>query len=197
MVQATYIECTCGSCRLILADDLPLCHLACVCEDCVKFMQYLHSSGGAVPIDIVNAYYMKADILEVYGIDYIGSLKLRSDSDTVRTYCKQCFSVLGIYHKLMRNSVFASWPNFCKTSYNLSVPISAYIYVDNLTKCDKLLGEGVPTIGSLYSKSEFKKFMDIEEVANTFKPIKHVLKGISFKDLLKKIGQPKYIFSGR
>ena len=195
MFQSAYIKCACGSCGLILVEDKPLCHLACACEDCARFMQYLHSSGGGVPVDVVRAYYIRAYILDVFGIDYMGSLKLGSDSETIRTYCKECFSVLGIYHKLMRDSVFASWPDFCEMSYNLSVPISAYIYVTDPLLYAELSGEEIPIIGSLYSKSEFKKFIDIEEVAHTFKPTKNVSEAIRFKDLLERLGEPKVIVS--
>jgi hypothetical protein len=185
------ITCRCGRCALGLADGMPTMHILCGCEDCRQALQWGHAKGGARPDPLPSLHYMKSDIIDIKGRDYMIAVKLREDGRSRRVYCRECHSVLGVDHPVYKDRVFMNYPKHCVTAGCLDVPVSLMLFMhDYPSELGPVPEERVPVFQSLRFVQEQDRLRLIEGIANCwFKEREQPPVGMTFTALIASLGE--------
>jgi len=86
-IKEAVIECKCGSSALTVADGKVVLYFQCGCDDCRQALQWGHMKGGVEPDPLPQLYYMRSDIVDVKGKDYMKAFKIREDGRSTRISC--------------------------------------------------------------------------------------------------------------
>ena len=179
------IECNCEKCKIFLNENKIYYSLFCGCEDCRQAGQWGHSKGGPLPDRLQKLIYVRSDIKDVEGIEYMHAYQLRNNSSSTRIYCKECYSIIGIDHINYKDIVFMLIPKLCKTDLDLSIkPVAAIFMNDYPYKDISMISDDVLFL---------KDFKD-ENINNKYNALMSPLRakylkprGISFKQLIKEV----------
>ena len=182
------IECKCGRCSITVADGKATCHFQCGCEDCRQAIQYGHVKGGDQPVPLPELYYMRSDLVDVKGKEYMHAFKLREDGDSTRVYCTECYSILGVDHPAYEDNVFLNFPEYCNNQGDLSIPLVAYVMmVDYTEDIGPLPEEDVPLFTTLRFEQEQQRLWSIAVVGDSFREPEGPIEGITFSALIKEL----------
>ncbi len=180
------IACKCGKCQLILGDRRALKYLRCGCEDCRQALQWGHLNGATVPDDLPHLYYVRSDIIGAKGKQHMKVFKLRKDGRSSRLYCKECYSLMGIDHPNYKSEIFLIFPKHCKTNCDLSVPLTAIIFLNDYPTDFALPPSDVPSFYSLSDDQERKRFLSLP--GNILEFPSEPSQGESFTSFLQDLG---------
>ena len=176
-LQPGTIGCHCGKCEITVADNRAVQYFRCGCEDCRQGIEW-----GAVkkttkpsictvePDQLPHLYYIPADIISVEGKEFLSAYKLREDGRSTRLYCNQCWSLIGVDHPAYQSNVFLIFPKHCVAECDLSVPLTAILFMKDYPKDYELSPE-----------DEVPRFYSFEYIKDT-------LKGGLFEVVEKELG---------
>ena len=188
------VGCICGKCKLSVADSKAIQYFRCGCEDCRQGMEWAQTHGGVKPDQLPHAYYIPADIISVKGKEFMKTFMLREDGRSTRLYCGKCWSLIAIEHPSYQSNVFLINPKHCKTDCDLSVPLTAIIFMkDYPEEYEAPPEDDVPLFYSFEYDQERNRFFSLPTVANTFKQRANSLKGTSFTSLIHSFGDPEIL----
>lgn len=166
-------------------------HLLCGCEDCRQALQWAHTKGGAMPVDLPRVYYLPSDILEVIGQDQMILVKLRADGVSERIFCRNCYSIIAIDHPDYGDSVLMIFEGYCMTDADLSAPLSMMLYMhDYPESAGPVPDEKVPVFQSLRFPQEQERMMAIKAASDTWRPRSEPPIGITLRTLIARLGPP-------
>jgi hypothetical protein len=187
-IKEAVIECKCGSSALTVADGKAILYLQCGCEDCRQALQWGHMKGGVEPDPLPRLYYLRSDIVDVKGKDYMKAFKLREDGRSTRISCIKCYSVLGVDHPAYQSNVFLNFPKYCNNGGDLSTPLAAYIHMADYSDDDPFPTEDVPLFVSIRFPQERQRLLSIPAVRNAFKKPTEPIKGMTLTSLIESLG---------
>ena len=193
-LQSGTIGCNCGKCEITVADNRAAQYFLCGCEDCRQGAEWGASKGGVKSDQLPHLYYIPADIISIKGKEFMSAYKLREDGRSTRLYCNQCWSLIAVDHPAYQSNVFLIFPKHCSTNCDLSVPLTAILFMKDYPKDYETPPEDdVPLFYSFEYDQEKKRFFSIPTVLNTFKQRTDPLKGINFTALIDSLGTPKIL----
>ncbi len=188
------VACNCGKCQITLADDRATQYFRCGCEDCRQGAEWGASKGGLVPDHLPHLYYIPADIISIKGKEFMNTYKLREDGRSIRLYCNQCWSLMAVDHPAYQSNVFLIFPKHCNTDCDLSVTLTAIIFMkDYLKNYQPPAEDDVPLFYSFEYDQEMNRFFSLPIVSTTFKQRTNALDGINFTSLIDSLGPPKIL----
>ncbi|PPR63711.1 MAG: hypothetical protein CFH10_00436 [Alphaproteobacteria bacterium MarineAlpha4_Bin2] len=185
------ISCGCGKSSVTVADGRAVQHFLCGCEDCRQALQWCHIQGGRKPDPIPDLYYLRSDIIEVEGREFLEAFKLRSDGKSTRLYCTNCFSLIAVDHPFYRSSVFLFFPEHCESSCDISLDPAAYIMMGDYSK---EIGPKPALDIPMFFNFNFKQERDRFALLKGFDFIDNVdckHEGKTLTEFLKELGMPK------
>ena len=183
------ITCHCGACGFAITDDQPTLSLLCGCTDCREALEWCAKRGGLEPVSLPELIYVKSDIVNVFGLEFMRVFQLNQNARSTRVYCNSCFSVIGVDHKSYRNNVFMFFKNHCITTCDLSIKPSAAIFLKELKDTNQINQlKNIPLIFS-FTKKETQQFRSIKAVSYSFNYIKRPRYGQTLKSLIKSISK--------
>ena len=192
--QSGTIGCQCGKCEITVADNRAIQYFRCGCEDCRQGIEWGAVKSTVTPDQLPHGYYIPADIISVEGKEFLSAYKLREDGRSTRLYCNQCWSLIGVDHPAYQSNVFLIFPKHCVAECDLSVPLTAILFMKDYPKDYELPPEDdVPLFYSFEYDQERNRFLSLPTVANTFKQRTDPLKGINFTALIDSLGTPKIL----
>ena len=145
-------------------------------------------------LDVPSVSTIPADIISIKGKEFMSAYKLREDGRSIRLYCNQCWSLIAVEHPAYQSNVFYILPKHCVTSCDLSVPLSAILFMKDYPEDYETPPEDdVPLFYSFEYKQERQRFSSLPTVANTFKRRTDPLKGINFTELVNSLGEPEIL----
>ena len=117
------------------------------------------------------------------------TFKLREEGVSHRVYCTRCYAILGVDHPSYCDNVFLNFPAYCRNKGDLTRPLTAYIFLDDL-KGEPLppLEPGVPLSANFKTEKASIHFDTLPDPAQTFCAPKGPPKGITFAALIKELG---------
>ncbi len=184
----SYIKCYCERCSIYLNDYRVFYSLYCACEDCRQAGEWGHTKGGRKPEKLQKLIYIRSDIKKIDGLDLMRSYQLRANAYSTRIYCKKCFSIIGIDHPNYKDTVFMIIPYLCKTNLNINItPVATIQMQDYIFKNKKKINSKILLMNDFKDTNLNKKF---NKLMNQVRPRYRIPKGISFKELLSKLGEP-------
>ena len=193
-LQSGTIGCNCGKCEITVADNRAVQYFRCGCEDCRQGAEWGSSKGSVQPDQLPHLYYIPADITATKGKELMSAYKLREDGRSTRLYCSQCWSLIAVDHPAYQSSVFLIFPKHCRTNCDLSVPLTAILFMKDYPKeYEPPPEDDVPLFYSFEYNQERNRFRSLPTVANTFKQRTDPLKGINFTALIESLGTPKIL----
>ena len=188
-IKEAVIECKCGSSALTVADGKAILHVQCGCEDCRQALQWGRMKGGVEPDPLPRLYYLRSDIVDVKGKDYMKAFKIRADGRSTRIFCINCYSVLGVDHPVYQSNVFLNFPKHCNNGGDLSIPLVAYVHmIDYSDDIGPLPTEDVPLFVTNRFQQERQRKFAIPEFANTFKEPTEPIRGMTLTSLIESLG---------
>ena len=188
------ISCQCAKCEITVADNRAVQYFRCGCEDCRQGAEWGSSKGSVKPDQLPHLYYIPADIISIKGKEFMSAYKLREDGRSIRLYCNQCWSLIAVEHPAYQSNVFYILPKHCVTSCDLSVPLTAILFMKDYPEDYETPPEDdVPLFYSFEYKQERQRFSSLSTVANTFKRRTDPLKGINFTELVNSLGEPEIL----
>ena len=188
------INCKCGKCGITIADGKAKLYFQCGCEDCRQALSWGYAHGGIKPKPLPKLYYMSADIIDIRGQEHMKSYQLRNEAPGLlgvsrRVYCIECYSVIGVDHPTYEEAVFLNFPEHSNNQGDLSVPLTAYIMMNDYTEAiGPMPMEDVPLFTTLRFKQEEDRAFAITAVSAAFTRRKKARDGISFTELIDQIG---------
>ena len=199
--QSGTIGCNCGKCEITVADNRAVQYFRCGCEDCRQGIEWGSSKKTTKPSictgkpdQLPHGYYIPADIISIKGKEFMSAYKLREDGRSIRLYCNQCWSMIAIDHPAYQSNVFYIFPKHCVAECDLSVPLTAILFMKDYPKDYQSPPEDdVPLFYSFEYDQEKKRFYSLPAVSNTFKQRTDPLKGINFTALIDSLGTPKIL----
>ena len=199
--QSGTIGCHCGICEITVADKRAVQYFRCGCEDCRQGIEWGSSRKTTKPNictvkpdQLPHVYYIPADIISIKGKESMSAYKLREDGRSIRLYCNQCWSLIAVEHPAYQSNVFYILPKHCVTSCDLSVPLTAILFMKDYPEDYETPPEDdVPLFYSFEYKQERQRFSSLPTVANTFKRRTDPLKGINFTELVNSLGEPEIL----
>ena len=192
--QSGTIGCSCGKCKIIVADNRAVQYFRCGCEDCRQGIEWGVTRGTVTPDQLPHLYYILADIISIKGKEFMSAYKLREDGRSTRLYCNQCWSLLAVDHPAYQSNVFLIFPKHCVAECDLSLPLTAILFMKDYPK-----EYGAPpedNVALFYSfeyQQERNRFLSLPTVANTFRKTNDPLKGINFTALINSLGRPEIL----
>ena len=188
------VSCSCSKCQIIVADKCAVQYFRCGCEDCRQAAEWASSKGGMMPDQLPHLYYISADIISIRGKEFMNTFKLREDGASVRLYCTECWSLIAVDHPVYQSNVFLIFPKYCKTDCDLSVPLTAIIFMkDYPENYQQPPEDDVPLFYSFVYDKEMNRFAALPTISNTFKQRTKVLQGINLTSLIGSLGLPKIL----
>ena len=188
-IKEAVIECKCGSSALTVADGKAILYVQCGCEDCRQALQWGHMKGGVEPDPLPQLYYLRSDIVDVKGKDYMKAFKIREDGRSTRIFCINCYSVLGVDHPAYQSNVFLNFPKHCNNGGDLSIPLVAYVHmIDYSDDIGPLPTEDVPLFVTNRFQQELERKFSIPEFANAFKEPTEPIRGMTLTSLIQSLG---------
>ena len=188
-INEAVIECKCGSSALTVADGKAILYVQCGCEDCRQALQWGYKNGGAKPDSLPRLYYIRSDIVDIKGKDYMKAFKIREDGRSTRIFCINCYSVLGVDHPIYQSNVFLNFPKHCNNGGDLSIPLVAYVHmIDYSDDIGPLPTEDVPLFVTNRFQQERQRKFSIPEFANTFKEQTEPIRGMTLTSLIEGLG---------
>ena len=179
------IKCNCEKCKIFLNDKKIYYSLFCGCEDCRQAAEWGHSNGGPLPDKLQKLIYVRSDIKEIEGDQYMHAYQLREDARSTRIHCSECFSIIGIDNPGYKDTVFMLIPQLCKTDLDLSIKPVAAIFMKDYPHKD---------ISMNSNDILFMYDFENEDINNKYNTLIKSLsaqyknpEGISFKELIKKV----------
>ena len=192
--QSGTIGCQCGKCEITVADNRAVQYFRCGCEDCRQGIEWGAVKSTVTPDQLPHGYYIPADIISIKGKEFMSAYKLREDGRSIRLYCNQCWSLIAVEHPAYQSNVFYILPKHCVTSCDLSVPLTAILFMKDYPEdYESPPEDDVPLFYSFEYKQERQRFSSLPTVANTFKRRTDPLKGINFTELINSLGTPKIL----
>ena len=102
--------------------------------------------------------------------------------------------MIAVEHPAYQSNVFYILPKHCVTSCDLSVPLTAILFMKDYPEDYEIPPEDdVPLFYSFEYKQERQRFSSLLTVANTFKRRTDPLKGINFTELVNSLGEPEIL----
>ena len=187
-IKEAVIECKCGSAALTGADGKAILYLQCGCEDCRQALQWCYKNGGVKPDPLPRLYYLRSDIVDVKGKDYMKAFKLREDGRSTRISCIKCYSILGVDHPVYQSNVFLNFPKHCNNGGDLSIPLVAYIHMADYPDDSPLPTEDVPLFVSARFPQERQRLLSLPEVKDAFKEPAEPIIGMTLTSLIESLG---------
>ena len=188
------IGCSCGKCKITVADNRAVQYFRCGCEDCRQGIEWGVAKGTVTPDQLPHLYYILADIISIKGKEFMSAYKLREDGRSTRLYCNQCWSLLAVDHPAYQSNVFLIFPKHCVAECDLSLPLTAILFMKDYPKEYGAPPENnVPLFYSLEYGQERNRFLSLPAVANTFRQTNDPLKGINFTALINSLGRPEIL----
>ena len=195
------IGCSCCKCEITVADNRAVHYVRCGCEDCRQGIEWgavknttKPSICKVTPDQLPHLYYIPADIISIKGKEFMSAYKLREDGRSTRLYCNECWSLIGVDHPAYQSNVFLIFPKHCVAECDLSVPLTAILFMKDYPKDYELPPQDeVPLFYSFEYEQERNRFLSLPTVANTFKKRTDPLKGINFTALIDSLGTPKIL----
>ena len=142
--QSGTIGCHCGICEITVADKRAVQYFRCGCEDCRQGIEWGSSRKTTKPNictvkpdQLPHVYYIPADIISIKGKEFMSAYKLREDGRSIRLYCNQCWSLIAVEHPAYQSNVFYILPKHCVTSCDLSVPLTAILFMKDYPRTMK------------------------------------------------------------
>ena len=192
--QSGTIGCQCGKCEITVADNRAVQYFRCGCEDCRQGIEWGAVKSTVKPDQLPHGYYIPADIISVEGKEFMSAYKLREDGRSTRLYCNQCWSLIAVDHPAYQSNVFLIFPKHCVAECDLSVPLTAILFMKDYPKeYEPPPEDDVPLFYSFEYDQERNRFLSLPTVANTFKQRTDPLKGINFTALIDSLGTPKIL----
>lgn len=183
------ITCHCRACGFTITDDQPNLSLLCGCTDCRQALEWCAKRGGLKPVSLPELIYVKSDIIHAFGLEFMRAFQLNQNALSTRVYCNNCFSIIGVDHKIYRDNVFMFFKNHCVTTCDLSIKPSAAIFLKELKDTNQINQlKNIPLIFS-FSKKETQRFRSIRAVSGSFNDIKRPRHGQTLKSLIKSISK--------
>ena len=188
-IKEAVIKCKCGSSALTVADGKAILYFQCGCEDCRQALQWGYMKGGVEPDPLPQLYYLRSDIVDVKGKDYMKAFKLREDGRSTRISCIKCYSILGVDHPVYQSNVFLNFPKHCNNGGDLSIPLVAYVHmIDYSDDIGPLPTEDVPLFVTNRFPQELQRKFSIPEFANAFKEPTEPIRGMTLTSLIESLG---------
>ena len=185
------ITCYCGVCALDLVDDRATCHFQCGCNSCRQKIQFGEIKGGRKTKPLPELFLMPSRLREAKGVEHMKAYKLRGDAASTQVYCTQCWAILGIDQTGYHNKIFLIFPEFCETTADLSLPLVAYIWMEDYNdSIGPAPTEDVPLFESMRYEQEYKRAFSIPEIGNTFAPPDAPITGFTFRSVVEALAQP-------
>ena len=185
------ISCTCGKSSITVADGRAVQHFLCGCEDCRQALQWCHINGGKKPDPIPDLFYLRSDIIEVEGSEFLATFKLRSDGKSTRLYCTNCFSVIAVDHPYYKSNVFLFFPKHCEVECDISLDPAAYImmgdYSEEIGPKPML---DIPLFFNFNFKQERDRFASLKGF-NFIENAEGEYEGKTLTGFIKELGMPK------
>ncbi len=192
--QSGTIGCSCGKCKITVADKRAVQYFRCGCEDCRQGIEWGVTRGTLTPDQLPHLYYILADIIAIKGKEFMSAYKLREDGRSTRLYCNQCWSLIAVDHPAYQRNVFLIFPKHCVAECDLSVPLTAILFMKDYPKEYGAPPEDdVPLFYSFEYGQERNRFLSLPTVANTFRQTNDPLKGINFTALINSLGRPEIL----
>ena len=192
--QSGTIGCQCGKCEITVADNRAIQYFRCGCEDCRQGIEWGAVKSTVTPDQLPHGYYIPADIISIKGKEFMSAYKLREDGRSIRLYCNQCWSMIAIDHPAYQSNVFYIFPKHCVAECDLSVPLTAILFMKDYPKdYESPPEDDVPLFYSFEYDQEKKRFYSLPTVSNTFKQRTDPLKGINFTALIDSLGKLKIL----
>ena len=193
-LQSGTIGCNCGKCEITLADNRAVQYFRCGCEDCRQGIEWGSAKSTVIPDQLPHGYYIPADIISIKGKEFMSAYKLREDGRSTRLYCNKCWSLIAVDHPAYQSNVFLIFPKHCVAECDLSVPLTAILFMKDYPKeYEPPPEDDVPLFYSFEYDQERNRFLSLPTVANTFKQRTDPLKGINFTALIDSLGTPKIL----
>ena len=193
-LQSGTIGCNCGKCEITVADNRAVQYFRCGCEDCRQGIEWRATKSAVIPDQLPHGYYIPADIISTKGKEFMSAYKLREDGRSTRLYCNQCWSLIAVDHPAYQSNVFLIFPKHCVAECDLSVPLTAILFMKDYPKeYEPPPEDDVPLFYSFEYDQERNRFLSLPTVANTFKQRTDPLKGINFTALIDSLGTPKIL----
>lgn len=189
VTRMSSISCSCGQCKLTLANNRPIMSLYCACKDCRQAIKWGELRGGKAPKKLQQPVYVRSDIISVDGENLMKPFQLRNPAKSTRIYCTNCYSILGVNHPTYVNNVFMFFPEHCAADMDLSIKPCAVTNMLSYTHEEKAdLPTNIPVFYSFSYPQERDRFFSIPEVGKAFsKPTKPAV-GKTFEELIKSLG---------
>ena len=181
------IECRCQKCKLHLNDNKIYYSLFCGCEDCRQAAKWGEKHGGKTPEKLQKLIYIRSDISNVEGKEFMKIFQLRKDARSTRIYCTSCYSIIGIDHPSYENNVFMLIPFLCKTNLDISIkPIAAIFMDDYPYEIPKELLKNILSYNNFKNKDREKEF---DTILSSLKPNYRTARGKSLQNLIAELGK--------
>ena len=185
------ITCYCGICALDLVDDKTTCHFQCGCYSCRQKIQFGEIKGGRKTTPLSELFLMPSRLHEAVGIEHMKAYKLREDAASTQFYCTRCWAILGVDQTGYHNKIFLNFPEFCKNTADLSLPIVAYIWMEDYNdSIGPAPAEDIPLFESIRYEQEYKCAFSIPEIGNTFAEPDAPITGYTFRSLVESLEEP-------
>ena len=143
--------------------------------------------GGVEPDPLPRLYYLRSDIVDVKGKDYMKAFKIREDGRSTRISCIKCYSVLGVDHPVYQSNVFLNFPKHCNNAGDLSIPLSAYVHMADYSDDGPIPTEDVPLFLTRFPQ-ERQRLLSIPEVKHAFKESTEPIRGMTLTSLIESLG---------
>lgn len=102
------IRCKCNAVTIELSVKMPLWRLECCCHDCTAALWYVNKYKGAPspPLyQMVDSLWFPNNFRVSSGLEELGAYKNFERADTIRFYCKRCWTCLIADHEFYEQRV--------------------------------------------------------------------------------------------
>ena len=179
------IRCTCRRCAISLRPAFPQLSLLCGCEDCRQALAWGAAQGGRSADPLPHLFYIRSDITNVQGLEFMQPVQLRGEAKSTRVYCTTCYAVLAVDHPGYQDHVFMFFKGHCNTSSDLTLKPSAAIYMNDYR--DKPIPDipaDIPVLQSFQDPKDQKWFRALPAVSDSFRMPAEPAEGQCLRELI-------------
>ena len=154
-------------------------------------IQFGEINGGRKTAPLPELFLLPSRLREAVGIEHMRAYKLREDAASTQVYCTKCWAILGVDQTGYHNKIFLSFPEFCESNADMTLPLVAYIWMEDY---DDSIGpaptEDVPLFESMRYEQEYKRAFSIPEIESTFAEPDAPINGYTFRSVVEALEEP-------
>jgi hypothetical protein len=161
-----FLECQCGSCRIILCDSTMRAHIECLCSDCRQrgLISASRNPGNSLPKEVANygrgfdmVYFANALVVEDDSSELLEFSKLTAEGYMTTAISKCCGTPMCGTIPLYKGTTISVNADSCRVTTPSNIPIQAVIFASDIPEehAETIVQHrSVPVLFAVYEQME-------------------------------------------